>query len=612
MSQDIAEHIQRLQETLIREHSQAPGLFGEIARMEKLLAETYRSRVFYELLQNSDDAGSRTIEIHHIGADGFRWSNDGRTLDPGDIEALCRSASSTKQRGGATIGYRGIGFKSLAVVASNIEIRSADASFRFDRAGTAALLGEVDPDKVPLIRVPTDVRHDTWVNGVSFTVTSPAEGNAAVDGIDPISLLFLRNIESITFHGASSVSIRIERQEGAVVLHDAQGKSRFAILGHDTATIAVPLDARALALTGVRGRLACFLPLNDEIGIPVIVSGDLLTDPSRTHAVVSDDTTHRVLTDAASLVAAILRTPDGPVFQRFWELILQGEDLRSALVSADATGSKVFLSALREIMTASRPTFTYSSIPLEPEDVQRIFPEGAPSALYTQENQAAARALKAVLGLNTLEISTILATLAPSDLSATLRDRLALQLTQLARTHGRQLTPAERQLVDSASIPVQTKPSTSVAPITAISEPPSVATRGDSNAPSSLAAVLDQWRTAEIATMEYLNARGWSLNDVSKQNVGYDLEGINPRGESARVEVKKVSRPDDGFSMTNNEMSLMQYSAKGYFLALLVGEGSHSKLMLLDPSQDEVPRERVCRRWDWYFTDWARFAVVVD
>jgi len=34
--------------------------------------------------------------------------------------------------------------------------------------------------------------------------------------------------------------------------------------------------------------------------------------------------------------------------------------------------------------------------------------------------------------------------------------------------------------------------------------------------------------------------------------------------------------------------------------------------MVVDPSNEGLAKERVCRRWDWEFTDWARFATVVE
>ncbi|QNJ44298.1 DUF3883 domain-containing protein [Streptomyces buecherae] len=129
-------------------------------------------------------------------------------------------------------------------------------------------------------------------------------------------------------------------------------------------------------------------------------------------------------------------------------------------------------------------------------------------------------------------------------------------------------------------------------------------------ADNSLASVLKRWRAAELATKEYLNYLGWTLRDVSTQNVGYDLEGTDPQGQPVRIKVKKVDRPDARFAMTNNEMSLMLTQPGGYLLAIVVGDGRHAQLLLLDPSQTDLPKERVCRRWDWEFTDWSRFARV--
>ncbi|WEV25874.1 DUF3883 domain-containing protein [Streptomyces sp. 71268] len=640
-----------LRDTLVREHRQAPGLFREIARMEGLLADTYRDRVPYELLQNSDDAGARTVLVEDLGDGRFRWANDGRPLDAADVEALCRSANSTKTRGGDSIGYRGIGFKSLAAIAHRIDVQSAGVRFAFDRAAAAALLGEADASAVPLIRIPTEVHADAPVAGVTFTVTcgrrpgdpptpsggaatppastgAPSGSTASPGAIDPLSALFLRNVTRVrtpattgpaSGTGAGSAGagqgapaapqdIHIERDAARVVLRVDGAEAAFALLRHGTATVAVPLDARALAMTGVRGRLACFLPLQDEVGLPVIVSGDLLTDPSRTHAVTADASTRQVLADAAHAIARRLRTPGDPTFERLWQLVLDGEDLRGVLISGTASAGKLLVSALREEMTAHRPPFAHSPLPLEPPDVRVIFPDGAPQALYASHHQSAARALKAVLGLRSVDFTATLADLDPTLLSDPLRARLAAHFQELARTHGRRLTETESRLVQEAS-PREESPT---APPPTV-PPPTEEIRVTKAAPAadnSLASVLKRWRAAELATKEYLNHLGWTLRDVSAQNVGYDLEGTDPRGEPVRVEVKKVDRPDARFAMTNNEMSLMLTQPGGYLLAIVVGDGRHAQLLLLDPSQADLPKERVCRRWDWEFTDWSRFARV--
>ncbi|KSZ58796.1 hypothetical protein Z045_09130 [Rhodococcus pyridinivorans KG-16] len=596
--------LHQLQDTLIDEHLQAPGLFREIARMEGLLAETYRNRVPYELLQNSDDAGSSTVTVVESPDGTFSWSNDGRVMDGADIESLCRSASSTKTRGDASIGYRGIGFKSLAAVASKIEVRSGDVTFSFDKALAAELLREQALDSVPLIRIPVGIEQTPWLGGASFTVTRTPDAGDGLGELDPISLLFLRNVRTVLVRSRDDeMQVSIERANDRVVVRSSGSDADFAILREGAATVAVPMNTRALALTRVRGRLACFLPLNDEVGLPVIISGDMLTDPSRTHAVVADESTTRVLRDAARAIAYALRNPGTSTFERLWELILQGEDIRSLLVSATGSASQVLLSSLRDEMMEHRPSFKYSSVVLEEEDVSTIFPGGAPAALYSAANQAAARTFKAVLGLETLDLSALADEPVASQLSEQLRTRLGKHFQDLARAHGRSLTPTEQALVEL--LPAQE--SQSVTSEVEVSRP-SVLT----SANNSMGAVMTQWRTAEVATMQYLNGRGWSLRDVSTQNVGYDLEGTDSSGQRVNIEVKKVDSLDARFALTNNEMSLMLNSSAPYLLAIVVGSERHSKLMILDPSRPELSRERVCRRWDWEFTDWGRFAVMVD
>ncbi|WP_261877195.1 sacsin N-terminal ATP-binding-like domain-containing protein [Mycobacterium marinum] len=593
---------------MVDEHKQAPGLFGEIARMEDLLADTYRNRVPYELLQNSDDAGSTSVTITEIGDMIWSWANNGRTLTSADAEALCRSASSTKRRGGDSIGYRGIGFKSLAAIAARIEIRSGDVAFAFDRSVTAQLLGERSPTEVPLIRIPCGIRDADRIDGATFTIFGRDDGDAPLDAIDPISLLFLRHIDRVDkCTPERAVTISINRDDTAVTLRDQTGTARFGMLRQGTATIAVPLDPRAQSLIGLRGRLACGLPLDDEPGLPVAVSGDLLTDPSRTHAVVGDESTQRVLADAAAAIAQELTTPTAPFFQRLWELILEGEDLRSLLVSSHATVSTTLLSGLQRAMMSRPKFFAYSPLPLTADDVTLVFPAGAPAALYTKQNQNSARAMKIVLGLETLDVQQLANNPEIEQLSDDLIAHLGAHLGEMARSYGRQLTPAEQRIVDRGP-----KASTPPPRITAQRPAEDARRKYVPAAAEQLAEIYSRWRAAEVATMEYLNSRGWHLEDVSGQNVGYDLSGNNPAGQPVRIEVKKVDRPDARFAMTNNEMSLMLTAPGGYLLAVLVGDGRYVKLMLVDPSNDGLPKERVCRRWDWEFTDWARFATVVD
>ena len=123
--------------------------------------------------------------------------------------------------------------------------------------------------------------------------------------------------------------------------------------------------------------------------------------------------------------------------------------------------------------------------------------------------------------------------------------------------------------------------------------------------------VFAKWRTAELAVLNWLNTRGWQLTDVSKQNLGYDLVGLGPDGERTMIEIKRVARPDARFAMTNNEIGALQSEAGRYFLGIVIGEGRYSRFMVLGPSDKALPRERVCRAWEWQFLDWSRHGAYV-
>jgi hypothetical protein len=53
-------------------------MFTELAHIEGLLAETYRGRIQYEMLHNSDDAGATVVDVA-LGSDGsVTWVKNGR------------------------------------------------------------------------------------------------------------------------------------------------------------------------------------------------------------------------------------------------------------------------------------------------------------------------------------------------------------------------------------------------------------------------------------------------------------------------------------------------------------------------------------------------------
>jgi len=97
---------------------------------------TRSSGFVLELIQNAEDAGqgleglgevSITINKHRL-----KFVHNGAPFDESNLRAICGIRSSKKPERG-TLGYLGIGFKSVFKVADTAEIYSAGFQFKFDR-----------------------------------------------------------------------------------------------------------------------------------------------------------------------------------------------------------------------------------------------------------------------------------------------------------------------------------------------------------------------------------------------------------------------------------------------------------------------------------------------
>jgi Domain of unknown function (DUF3883) len=601
----LLESLEALQFTLVAEFSQSRGMFTELAHIETLLAETYRDRVQYELLQNSDDAGATRVTVSVVSDGSVNWANNGRPFNASDAEALCRSATSTKTRG-QSIGYRGIGFKSLAAVASHIEVKSAGVSFNFDRGESVRLLNgqghTTQPADIPLIRIPSRISHADATEGAEFLVTPLNSSTRVLGPIDPLALLFLRHVQTLTVtQHAKEDRYTIERHPDRVARLSWNGNvANFATLQADKSWVAIPLDDTALSMTTLRGRLACFLPLDDQLGLPLVVSGDFLTDPSRSHAVVADITTQACLAETARTFASQLSDPRQPWFQRGWDLLTMAEDPRSILASGLNGVDHAFMTPLREYLNGSKLPFAISPIPINEGDLAKIFPTGAPAALYRSENLNTARAFRAAFGLPAMDVAKQVRS-AGQGITADTIEVARQHVEALVKALGRPPNEDEKWLIASRSAsPAPSIPHRTLAPI--------APTHSDG---VEFPEVVAKWRTAELAVLNWLNSHGWQLTHVSKQNLGYDLVGLGPDGNRSMIEIKRVARPDARFAMTNNEMGAMQAEAGRYLLGIVIGDGRYTRFMLLDPTDKTVPRERVCRAWEWQFLDWSRHGTYV-
>lgn len=97
---------------------------------------TDRDRMFYELLQNADDASSQKgVKVMvQIKGDYLIFTHDGLSFSRQDFKSIVSTANSTKKLDRKKTGYKGIGFKSVFTDAEKVYIKTGGFFFLFNKS----------------------------------------------------------------------------------------------------------------------------------------------------------------------------------------------------------------------------------------------------------------------------------------------------------------------------------------------------------------------------------------------------------------------------------------------------------------------------------------------
>jgi len=241
----------------------------------------------------------------------------------GDFYSLCRSASSEKQRG-QTIGYRGIGFKSVVGVSNAVHIISSALQVTFSRDLTQACLGTQTP--TPLIRIPhplaiaqndpvLDIARKLENDGYKSIFILGGLDNERVqdefDQFDADYLLFLRNITDAMLLESKQNRYRcvrstLDTSTKKVSISGPDRRSAWLIQHIGRCDIAFSLvDGTPVPLNAAAAIAHAFLPTLESTGFGIRINADFSTDPSRTR-IVFDDVTSACINDAASAIALMI------------------------------------------------------------------------------------------------------------------------------------------------------------------------------------------------------------------------------------------------------------------------------------------------------------------
>jgi hypothetical protein len=680
--------VQRVHDELLNEARRSPELFRDLAKLESYVAETYSARAIIELLQNADDAAAGRFcavltEAHLVCA------NDGRVFSEPDFYALCRSARSEKTRG-ESIGYRGIGFKSVVRISQEVHLLSGDIAATFSRELTERALGLDTP--TPLVRIPHKLqlaaegelgrcldalRADGFSTIFVFAGVDRDAVSEEMAEFDAEYLLFLRHITDARLSARPTDAPRLfacsrtvsSGGRSNVQICAPDRRSDWEVYSYSECDLAFAVqDGVPVALREQDAVVHAFLPTLETTGMGVRVNADFSTDPSRTR-VIHDTSTHDCVARLADVIAthlaAGLTGQDAAAVRMLPALVptidlatvsLQRKSLKTALVEAvrEMVGPRI-----RDLFLAPRW--------LNSTDADAIAVSLGKGLAHTDGPMLAERLSEFLryVGVPVLSLDLVCSAIANASLTERGRTEIAAQLIRgaaagrLAREAG--TVPIWSGEAGTAGLESLSKRSQTVArdfvsklealgirdnelrlfavavlgtikgpgvfglapelsepeadpkrdiaaavrvpfdPLSPSGTDPSREAPSDAGSPTRF---LPAWRSAEQSVAEMLRGFGYTVDDRSRQNLGYDIYAVKgPR--KYYVEVKLIDFPGQPFSVTSNEESVARECGESYVVALVLRRSERLDVQFVHNPIERLQFVRQCRQWVWECSEYT-------
>lgn len=661
-------YFEEVRQKLLNEAKASPNLLSDLAGLENYIAESYNNRSFIELLQNADDANASKFKI--IKKDNILFvANNGRIFSQRDLESLCRSASSTKLRG-ETIGYRGIGFKSVVGFAKEIHLFSGEMELTFSKELTKKEISLAD--RVPLIRIPhniyeseknkfSQVRSELIAEGYTtifvFTGITATEIESEFESFKYNSLLFLRNIEKteITLNSTIITEVlktQINDSKVKLVLKTNNVVSNWLISSGNKTAIAFSLIANEVTkISKEESFVHAFLPTEDINGLGILINGDFSTDPSRRHLIFDAETKESIKQSSFQIVKLIKECINNEDENSYGIInaLVPYIDPRM-LQFAKNSFTKLLLD---EMKLADIEFFRQIKLPpswLNHNDYLKLITTTTNYLNNKHYSIDGFISLLKYLGANENNFNEIISTINLADISVL----GCVQITQylfksiltstsikeseignlkilfsggtrksISDLNGESrfddyfvslllengLTEFDiRQVLKkfSLSIPLKSEQKTNEPIISLIDKKENKFSVEDwfnnsikQEKQNNSKPTLKKWRSAEERTLEILNINGFKLEDVSKQNIGFDLSGTDPNGNEIQIEVKSITFPGQKFKLTNNEIAVAQIKQKSFFVAIVRQTHEFLEIALVSDPVNNLTLNRQCVQWIW-------------
>lgn len=330
-----------------------------------LIRQQYSGRYLFELLQNANDAAAesgRGGQVRfQLTDEALLVADNGVGFQREHIEAICTLGRSSKSAA-KSIGYKGLGFKSVGEITDRPQVVSGQVSFEFDAnralesvldiAGRLESQQRIPTYAFPFVVDPEGLGSDegavNLLRELGFTtvmrfpfrkdVHRAVVAQQLKDSIQPSLMLFLRSVEQLEVSGTeadfSSTVVREPDGPAERVLLETDGRvtewlvharqiavdpewitdmeAAWKNVKEVSVAIATPLDDSSLPSSEHTFPLHVYFPTVEKSAFPVIMHADWALQLDRTQLSTAPESrryNHELTTQLVSLLSEVV-APD--------------------------------------------------------------------------------------------------------------------------------------------------------------------------------------------------------------------------------------------------------------------------------------------------------------
>jgi hypothetical protein len=537
---------------------------------------------------------------------------------------------------------------------------SGELQATFSRQRTTADVPQAS--RVPLIRIPhpllaterkefdSQLDHliaDHFNTVFVFDGLTGSSIESEFAAFDPSSLLFLRNVRQMQLKSGVETVVTVQRRADApglqsLRLASSDGVRKWIVMEREGFAFAFVHDAGGLSrLAEPEAVVHAFLPTHEPTGFAFKINGDISTDPSRTRVVLDERTLNGIHAMARFFLELVEKCLNGTA-------PIESEKLLAALIPYSDLGMVAFQRRCfkTEFIAAlkSEAKDTFANLFLRPvwlnaADFEKLSKAAAikavPRALQDVDGLAS---LLRFLGAKEAKLGELSSGLTKTEPSIAGAAEVVAHVANLHATKQIEASSVDEswRIWPSEDVPVSlseakrsekpladdfldmvtektgtpshlhrlvqcaTNPQIAKKLVPGESSPSPVQQPPDSVSPEAPTRLsLTRWRAAEEQVLELLEAWGWQATDVSRQNLGYDIEATTPEEVEVFLEVKSIDYPGQPFTMTSNEEAVARQKGKAYRLALVRQTSTDLEVAFIEDPVHRLRLTRQCRQWVW-------------